>query len=181
MPKFAQFGVFISSDQREFLTLRKRLEESIEEEEFHDQQIMKAVVVENEYGPVNMEKISEKIDESSIYVGIFGRQKSEWTFEEYRAARARDLPTLIYYYKKPSKRGRPREKEKRGRPSEVKEFLDSEVKPFVNINGYDKPYTSNAQITVDILNHLAMQTSRMVIEAANVRKTIHRITVMRKT
>jgi len=58
-------------------------------------------------------------------------------------------------------------------------FLEKEVKSYsVTINGYNKPYTSAAQLMIDILNHLAMQISEMVAEAARVRKTIHKAMIL---
>jgi len=176
--RFDAFEVFISSNQREFSGLRKDLRDKIDEEPFHDQEIMKGILIEDEYGEVNNEKIAKKIDECAIYVGIFGRDESDWTFAEYRAAKVRDIPILVYYYRKQLRRGRPRAREKRGRPSGVREFLDREVKPFFDIHGYDKPYTSRAQLITDIMDHLAMQAAKMVNEAANVRKTIHMATVL---
>jgi hypothetical protein len=178
LPDFKAFNVFISSYQREFETLRSDLKEKIDDVDLHDQQIMNAITIENEYGPVIMDRITAKLEESSIYVGIFGRQASEWAFAEFRAARSRQIPTLIYYYRRPLRRGRPRAQQRRGRPSMVLGFLRKEVRPWIDIHGLDRPYTSAAQLIADILDHLAMQTAQMVEEAARVRKAIHRASVI---
>lgn len=179
LPSFKAFNVFISSHQREFEDLRSDLKDKIGEVDFHDQRIMKAVTIEDEYGPVNMDRITTRFEESSIYVGVFGRRTSEWTFAEFRAARARQIPILIYYYKRPLRRGRPQVEQRRGRPSEVLRFLRREVRPWgIDIHGLNRPYTSAAQLMADILDHLAMQTAQMVDEAARVRKAIHRASII---
>ncbi len=105
-------------------------------------------------------------------MGIFGREFSDWTVAEYREARNRDLPILIYQVKKRRRPGRPGRVERRGRKSDVQNFLDKEVKrPGIRIRG---PYGSEAKLEEEVMLDLASQVSEMVKEAALVRKTIHK-------
>jgi len=166
------FTVFISSSQKEFERFRKDLKAKIDSERFVDQKIMKAVLIENERGPVITEDIRREIEGCSIYVGIFGQEKSEWTFAEYREARAKDLPLLIYQLRRQRRPGKPKEQERRGRPSRVQIFLDKEVKMLgIRVRG---PYRTEDRLERAILNDLPRQVAEMVREAAAVRKTIHK-------
>lgn len=166
------FTVFISSAQTEFQTLRRTLKTRIDNERFVDERIMRGILIEDERGDVIPEDIKREIDGCSIYVGVFGRQKSDWTIAEYREARARDLPALVYQIKRKRGRGRPRAVERRGRKSDVQNFLDEEIKPQgIRIRG---PYRSEEALEEAVMLDLAWQVSDSVKEAALVRKTIHR-------
>mgnify|MGYP001130175199 CR=1 FL=1 len=166
------FTIFISSSQKEFEKFRKNLKEAIDSERFIDQRIMRAVLIEEERGPAIPEDISREIEGCSIYVGIFGREKSEWTFAEYREARAKDLPLLIYQLKRQRRPGKPKEQERRGRKSEVELFLDKEVKSLgIRVRG---PYRTEVDLERSILNDLAGQVAEMVKESATIRKAIHK-------
>jgi len=166
------FTVFISSAQSEFEEFRKTLKTRIDNERFVDERIMKGVLIEDERGPVIAEDIRREIDGCSIYLGIFGHQKSDWTIAEYREARARDLPVLIYQIKRRRRPGRPRKAERRGRKSDVQNFLDNEVKSLgIRVRG---PYGSEERLEEAVMLDLAWEVSEMVREAALVRKTIHR-------
>lgn len=148
------------------------MKERIKAEWFVDQEIMRAVLIEEERGPVIAEDIRREIEGCSIYVGIFGRERSEWTIAEYREARARDLPLLIYQLERRRRPGKPRDQERRGRKSKVQIFLDKEVKSLgVRIRG---PYRTEERLESVILDDLARQVAGMVKEAAAVRKTIHK-------
>ena len=166
------FTVFISSAQSEFEEFRKTLKTRIDNELLVDQQIMKGILIEDERGSVIAEDIRREIDECSIYLGIFGSQKSEWTFAECREARARDLPLLIYQVKRRRKPGRPGKTERRGRKSDVQNFLDSNVKSLgIRVRG---PYVSEEALEEDAMVDLAWEVAELVKEAALVRKAIHR-------
>jgi hypothetical protein len=161
---FHPFKVFISSSQNEFDRLREALKERINSERFVDQRIMRSVLIEDETGPVIAEDIAREINDCSIYVGIFGRRQSDWTFREYREARARDISLLIYQLRRRG-RGIPR-----GRRSDVQRFLDREVKERgIRI----RQYGSEDRLERAVLNDLALETARLVNEAARVRKAIH--------
>lgn len=148
------------------------MKEKIGSELFVDQQIMRGVLIEEERGAVISEDIRKGIEGCAIYVGIFGREKSEWTFAEYREAKARDLPILIYQFVKRRRPGRPGKAERRGRKSVVQSFLDNEVKPLsIRVRG---PYTNEEDLEEDILFDLAWEVAALVSEAATVRKAIHR-------
>ena len=166
------FAVFISSCQSEFESFREDLKERIGSERFVDQRIMQGVLIEDERGSVISEDIRNRLDASSIYVGIFGRVKSEWTCAEYHEAKARDLPILIYKLVKRRRPGRPGRTERRGRKSAVQNFLDDEVKPLgIRVRG---PYRSEEELEEAILLDLAWEVAVLVGEAANVRKIIHK-------
>lgn len=161
------FRVFISSSQNEFERLRKNLKSRINAERFADQRIMRGVLIEDESGPVIPEDIAEEIGECSIYIGIFGRRKSDWTFREYREARARDLPLLVYQV---TRRGRLRARTP-GRRSEVQKFLDQEARSRgVRI----RQYSSEDALEDAVLGDIAIEVAKLVTEAARVRKTIHK-------
>ena len=158
------FKIFISSSQNEFARLRDNLKQRINSERFVDHRVMRAVTIEDERGQVIAEDIAQEMRECSIYVGIFGRRKSDWTFGEYRAARARDLPLLIYQLRK---RGLA---VPRGRRSEVQRFLDQEVRSRgVRV----RRHPSEDKLERAILSDIAIETASLVNEAARVRKAIH--------
>ena len=166
------FTVFIGSAQTEFQPLRRTLKTRIDNERFVDEKIMRGILIEDERGPVIPEDIKREIDGCSIYVGIFGRHKSDWAVAEYREARARDLPALVYQVKRRRGPGRPRTVERRGRRSDVQNFLDEEVRSQgIRIRG---PYRSEEALEEAVMLDLALQISESVKEAALVRKTIHR-------
>ena len=166
------FSVFISSAQTEFQPLRRTLKTRIDNERFVDERIMRGILIEDERGPVIAEDVRREIDACSVYVGIFGRKKSDWTIAEYREARARDLPLLVYELKKRRGPGRPGRVERRGRRSEVQKFLEDEVKSQgIRIRG---PFRSEEALEEEVILDLAWETSELVKEAGLVRKTIHR-------
>jgi hypothetical protein len=166
------FTVFISSAQIEFEALRRTLKTRIDNERFVDERIMRGILIEDERGPVIAEDIKREIDGCSIYLGIFGAQKSDWTIAEYREARTRDLPMLVYQFKRRRGPGRPGRVERRGRKSDVQIFLDTEVKSQgIRIRG---PYRSEEALEEDAMLDLASEISELVKEAGLVRKTIHR-------
>jgi hypothetical protein len=166
------FTVFISSSQKEFGQFRKDLKARIDSERFVDQRIARGVLVEEERGASITEDIARGIDNCSIYVGIFGREKSDWTFRELREARARGLPMLVYQLRRHRKRGRPKKGERRGRKSSVQHFLENEARlSDIRIRG---PFATMDELEKAIMNDLAVQVAVMVEEAGTVRKTIHR-------
>ena len=156
------FSVFISSSQTEFSSFRRNLKEAIDTEEFARQRIMKSILVEEERGAHISEDVQKAGDIASIYVGIIGQRRSDWTKIEFRAAWARGLPILIYEFRRHGQRGM----------SGMRRFLDDEVKPKdIRIRG---PYKTEASLTSAILNDLAIQVTEMVRETARIRKAIHR-------
>jgi hypothetical protein len=167
------FLVFISSSQDEFRTLRHRLRHAINFEKFVDYPIMKGILIEDERGPVIKQAIKEKIDQSAIYIGIFGRVRSKWTIAELNEARERGLPLLIYHYKRTTKPGRP-STQAPGPKSPAERYLERNVKPLsIRI----RRYRSEAGLLTAILNDLTFQVADLVNENATIRKTIHKPTV----
>ncbi len=123
---------------------------------------MKSILIEEERGPRVSEDIQKGVDVASIYVGILGHRRSDWTKTEFRAAWARALPMLIYEFRRKGQRGM----------SGMRKFLANEVKPKdIRIRG---PYKNEATLTSAILNDLAIQVTEMVRETARIRKAIHR-------
>jgi len=164
------FLVFISSSQDEFRSLRNRLKRAINNEEFVDHPIMKGITIEDERGRVIKEEIKEKIERSAIYIGIFGRIKSKWTIAEFKEARQRGLPLLIYHFKRTTTRGRPRRRAP-GPMSPAERYLNNKVKPLsIRI----RRYRSEAGVISGVLNDLTFQVADLVHEDALIRKTIHK-------
>lgn len=167
------FFVFISSSQDEFQTLRYRLRRAINQEKFIDHPIMKAVLIEDERGPVIKEEIKDKIEQSAVYIGIFGRVRSKWTIAEFNEAQQRGLPVLIYHFKRTTKKGRP-SKKARGPMSPAERYLENSVKP---LSLKIRRYRSEAGLISAVLNDLTFQAASLVNESALIRKTIHRRTI----
>ena len=164
--------IFISSSQEEFETFRRDLKEAIDNEEFVHKRIMRGILVEQKTGASIEDDIRKGIDESAIYVGIFGRIYSERTVSEFKEARAQGLPLLIYQFKRGRRRGKPKRHEKRGRKSKVLKFLEAEVKALdIRVRG---PFQSAETLESIILADLADQVSQLVQEVAIIRKTIHK-------
>lgn len=161
--------IFISSSQDEFTELRKELKIDIDNEalKFSGQRIMHGVLIENERGDVISKDIDKWIDRTSIYVGIFGIDYSDWTVNEYKKALSRGLPTLIYRFELEK-----RSKLQKGRKSKIQRFLDNEVKnKGVRIRG---PYRRKQDLIDSVLNDLAIQIIEMVTEDASIRKIVQK-------
>lgn len=161
------FKVFISSSQKEFEKLRENLKAALNEEKLAYQRIFRAILVESKKGPSIRSDIDDGINDAAIYVGIFGRIYSEITIEEFRMARSRMLPVLIYRFRKDR-----RIRSVISGPSKVDDFLRKEVKQQdIRIRG---PYFNEVQLIEAIATDLVFQVVEMVKECANVRKTIRR-------
>lgn len=139
--------VFISSDSEEFAPLRKRLQKCIdaeymyndartyeedEEAEFvHQGTIMRAIIIEKENEETFEERMKNGLDNSQIYVGIFGNDYSDPTCKEYEYARQIGLPLLVYYFTQPARTAR-------GAHTSVVRFLNKNLKkqvPSIVIRG----------------------------------------------
>jgi hypothetical protein len=170
--KISTLKIFISSSQKEFEILRRELKTWIDSEEFKISRTipMEAILIERERGAVISEDIERALQDSHVYVGIFGRILSEWTVAEYREARRMGLPLLVYYVKK-RKPGRPSRIERRGRKSKVERFLEDEAKKFrIRIRVYSK----KEDIYSAVMNDLTYQIVKLVKEAIDVRKVLHK-------
>jgi hypothetical protein len=164
--------VFISSAQHEFEHFRQQVRSVINNERWSTSKlhVMRARLIENQRGPVIADEIRRGLDESSIYLGLFGNQLRDWPVAEYRYARARGLPQLIYKFQRRSRPGRPRRRSG-GRISEVDRFLKEQVQSYgVRIRG---PYRNLDDLLEDMLGDLATVISRMVSENAELRKTLY--------
>ena len=160
------FKVFISSSQKEFEELRNGLKAEIDQTmvTLVYQRIFRAVLVEGKKGNIPSD-IDEGLNDSAIYVGIFGRAYSEYTVEEYLKARSKMLPVLIYRFRK-NKRisavisGR----------SKVDDFLRNEVERYgIRIRG---PFFDETKLIEAVITDLVFQAVEMVKECARVRRTI---------
>jgi len=159
--------VFVSSAQQEFRKFRQDLKYAIDTEAWSGLNVMRARLIENQRGPIIASEIRKALDETSIYVGIFGRQLRDWPVAEFRYAKARGLPQLIYRYERRLRPGRPRIC-KRGRIGAVDRFLKEEVvSAGIRVNG---PYRSLENLLEIIPEDLANLVSVMVRENADIRK-----------
>ena len=88
-----ELEVFLSSDQKEFAKLRNVLGKTICNIPF-----LSCTPLENRGAdPIGVVEASIKaVEKSDIYVGIFGREYSETTIEEYKKAVERRLPCFTY-------------------------------------------------------------------------------------
>jgi hypothetical protein len=88
-----ELEVFLSSDQKEFAKLRTALAKTICSIPF-----LSCTPLENRGAdPIGVVEASIKaVEKSDIYVGIFGREYSETTIEEYKKAVERRLPCFTY-------------------------------------------------------------------------------------
>ena len=157
------FTVFISSSQSEFEEFRQGLKADLDNEKWSTLRPMRAILIENQRGPVIHDEIRKEIDRCSIYIGIFGRIWSEWTSAEFRYARSKDLPLMIYKVAKtPTKQ--------RGRSTKVDSFLQSQAKQFgFRVRG---PYKIE-RLEADIITDLVIQVSDMVRELSEIKKLTH--------
>ena len=158
------FAVFISSSQSEFRDFRKTLKIDIDEQRWSSLRPMRAILIENQRGAMIPTEIRKGIDQSSIYVGIFGKKWSDWTVAEFRYARIRGLPLLVYKFTRGTHG-------QAGRKSRVDDFLNKEVKQ-VGIR-LREPYRSLDRLGVEILGDLVIQSVEMVRESSDVRKLIN--------
>lgn len=161
--------VFISSAQQEFENFRQDLKDTINTEEWSNLNVMRARLIENQRGSVINAEIRRALDESSIYVGIFGRQLRDWPVAEFFYAKARGLPLLIYRYERRLRPGRP-QRRKRGPMSAVDRFLKEEViDAGIRVNG---PYRNLENLLDIIPQDLANLVAEMVRENADIRKRL---------
>jgi hypothetical protein len=159
--KISPILVFISSSQDEFEKLRKFLKTAIEKE---FRLTTRAVLIEEEQGVVISKNIREKIEKSSIYVGIFGKKYSEWTVAEYCEARRMGLPLLIYHLKKG-----PSGRRAGGRKSAVEKFLENEARRFdIRVRIFSK----EEEIPANVINDVAFEIAELVKEAISHRGII---------
>lgn len=159
--------VFISSSQAEFGKFRKNLKTVIDSELRNYQRIFNAILVESKRGINVYADIEKGISEASIYIGIFGRDYSQITVDEFKKARSNILPLLIYRFRKNR-----RIKSITSGGSKVDKFLEDEVMRYgIRIRG---PYHSEDDLESAIMTDLVFQMVEMVKESANVRRTIGR-------
>lgn len=159
------FKIFISSSQKEFENLRNNLKAAIDEETLAYQRIFRAILVESKKGMNIQSDIDEGLNDSAIYIGIFGRVYSEITVEEFRKARSNMLPVLIYRFRKDR-----RIRSVVSGPSNVDDFLRKEVKQHgIRIRG---PFFNETKLIEAVITDLVFQMVKMVKESASIRKTI---------
>lgn len=150
--------VFISSAQREFAEFRHGLKVTIDTDPWHRLAIASAVVIEEESGYNIQSRIRRKLDESSIYVGILGKNYSKWVKAEYDYAKSRGIPLLIYLYKRPLQATGRSRYDKFIR--QIKESGTSIRSPFRNLD----------ELQTKIMADLAHTITEMVRESANLRR-----------
>lgn len=163
--------VFISSAQQEFESFRQELKQTIDSEPWSKVIVMRGCLIENQRGPVVHDDIRRKLDVASIYVGIFGKQLRDWPVAEFRYAKVRGLPQLIYKYERGLRPGRPPKRRRTGPRSRVDSFLKTEVEDVgIRIRG---PYRDLKVLSDIIMKDLAILSVQMVRENADIRKRLY--------
>jgi hypothetical protein len=164
--------VFISSAQEEFEKFRLQLKETLNSEPWSNQNVIRAVLIESQRRTVIPNEIRDALDQSSIYVGIFGRQLRDWPVAEFKYARSCILPQLIYKYERPSRRGRPSRHRRAGRRTEVERFLEREAYgPGIRVFG---PYHNLDELQEEIIpGDIAITVAQMVGENADIRRRLY--------
>lgn len=173
--------VFISSDSEEFAELRKRLEGCINTEYMYNEQrtleedekaqfvhqgaIMEGRVVEKGSEETFEERMKNGLEDSQVYVGIFGNQYSIPTIKEYEYARHLGLPLLVYYFTEPARIAK-------GAHTNVVRFLQKNVKKQLVIRGnYRKIEARTPTELIDlILSDLTCTVADNVREAIATRR-----------
>lgn len=162
--------VFISSAQEEFRQFRKDLQQTIESEPWSNQRPLQAVLIENQRRPVIPNEIRDRLDEASIYVGIFGRLMRDWPKAEFDYAKSCSLPQLIYRYVR-RRPGRPSQRRRVGRRTDVEKFLERETYgPGIRVNG---PYYDTDELLTVIPSDIAIIVAEMVRENADIRRRLY--------
>ena len=175
--------VFISSDSDEFKALRYRLRDCIDTEylyndkrtleedepskaEFvHQGTLFRAIIVEKGSAETFEERMKNGLNDSQVYVGIFGNQYSPITCKEYEYARELGLPLLVYYFTQPARIAK-------GAQTKVVRFLKKNVRKELVIRGnYRKIEARTPTELVDlILSDLACLVADNVREAIALRR-----------
>jgi hypothetical protein len=129
-------------------------------------------LIEDQRRPVIPNEIRDALDEASIYVGVFGRQLRPWPVAEFDYAKSCNLPQLIYKYERPSRRGRPSQRRRAGRKTDVQKFLEREAYgPGIRVNG---PYHNLDELQDEIIPaDIAITVGQMVQENADIRRRLY--------
>jgi len=170
----------VSSDQDEFPELRDELREAIDSEYLYNEKrtaqkeelvqqgnITKAVCVERGSKESFDVAMKEGLDQSQMYVGIFGNRYSAATVKEYSTARSQGLPLLIYYFAEPPHTAS-------GLRTKTVQFLNREAKPRVIIRGnYNRVIFRRREDLIDqILIDIARTIADLVRESVSVRRLL---------
>jgi hypothetical protein len=163
-PADNQIVVFISSHQKEFEPLRSLLKDTLEGEDFLDKLLMKVELVERRSGERIRGDITMALRSSMMYVGMFGNKYSEITVAEYRDARRRGLPLLVFDMVRRGKRD-----------SRVKDFLDGEVKKIDDGRVTTVPFSPSRTVQAAdvIIQRVANTVADMVRQNLEMRRTVH--------
>jgi len=160
--------VFISSHQKEFQALRNGLKQNIDGEVLFNKKLLKAELVERRSGTRIGGDMTAALQGSTIYVGIFGTQYSEKTCQEYKEARRRGLPILVFDVL-PPKKGKSK------RNGEVKSFLEKQVKGLddIRITTIVARPSRPGEILDTILQRIANVIAEMAHQNLTIRKTVN--------
>ena len=156
--------VFVSSKQREFLDLRKYLKVTMEGDDFLRRVMMKVELADRRSGERISGDISRALEDTSIYVGIFGNKYSPKTIAEYYEARRRGLPMLIFNMI----RGGTRD-------PLVTKFLEREVKEKDGYKVIDIPFKASKSEAVawTISQRVANTVANLIHENVEIRRKVH--------
>ena len=132
---------------------------------------MKAILVEKGSQETFEERMKAGLDDSQVYVGIFGNDYSPTTCKEYEYARGLGLPLLVYYFTEPAKTAK-------GVQTKVVNFLRKDVRKELVIRGnYRKIEARTPTELIDlVLADLACLVADNVREAVALRRMFARET-----
>lgn len=156
--------VFISSHTKEFKPLRDLLKDTLEGEDFLKKVLIKVELVERRSGERIRGDITIALSSSTMYVGLFGNKYSEPTIAEYKDARRRGLPLLVFSMVRQGKRD-----------SRVRDFLDNEVKKVDDgrITYVTFRPSKIGEAAYVISQRIANEVANMVQQNLQIRRIVH--------
>jgi len=155
--------VFISSSQREFSSIRKKLQARIDVLRIEgSKRIFVADLVEKKHGERIQSDIDNCLEQASIYVAIIGDKDSKWTMEEFEEAWTRGIPVLVYDYRK----------KKRG--SVISRWLDEMKDRGIRIEAPAAPYRNMDDLITHVIDDLPDKLGELAEKYQLVRNVVAR-------
>jgi hypothetical protein len=156
--------VFVSSKQKEFQQLRDLLKTYLEGDDFLRKNMIKVELADRRHGERIRGDITQALNNTSIYVGLFGNKYSEITIGEYLEARRRGLPMVIFGM---VRRGR--------RDRLVRDFLEDQVKKMDDCRLMSIHFQPSKVVSAMymISQGIADRVADLVQQNVGIRKTVH--------
>ncbi len=154
--------MFISSAQKEFESIRKKLKRQIELVRIGKRLIFSVILVEKRGGDRIRADIREGLDEAAIYVILLGSQSSPTTVAEFDDAWIRGIRVLIYEPKKISKK------------SGMRHFRSKLRKLGIRAQIPDRAYENEQDVIDHVINDLAEKFGDIAKMYVTVRNTVAR-------